>query len=174
VIILIALFAIDKGRSAQPTASSGATATTTATSTDIIATSSSSAYIPPSISTGSTTITGSLASVPFIYVVSTDKSVYSQNEQIKITISVVNNTASPKMFSFTNGCQGDYSIAGFELGKHITCLQTLSSFVVDAHHEANVPLIHYPSVAKLSVGTWPLYASIVGYGGATTTVTITK
>lgn len=178
IVLLGGWLGFEKGRSGSMngTASSTMPDMTDMSTSTISAPSapSSTSTIPSSISTGTTTVTVPLTQVPFIYVISTDKKTYSQNEQINMIIAVINNTSASSTFSFPTGCQGDYSVAGFDLAKHILCRPGASSFILAPHHEGDIPLAFYPSVATLPVGTWPLYASVIGYGGATTTITITK
>jgi|GEM_PF-4319027 hypothetical protein len=99
---------------------------------------------------------------------------YSQNQQIPIIISVLNLTDKPQTLSFQNGCQGDYTIGDFDMLKHTTCLPAPSSFIVPPHEIKQVKVVHYPTVYKIPVGKYTLRASIVGYGGMSTQVTITQ
>lgn len=182
VIVILIIIAVAVGFGKGNSGSmSGMSSTTMPDAMDDMATSTvpapsaaSTSTIPSSISNGTSTIGVALTKVPFIYVISTDKKVYTQKDQINMTISVVNNTSASSTFSFPSGCEGNYTVAGFDLSKHIVCTPGPASFTIAPHHEGDIPLAFYTSVATLPVGTWPLYASVIGYGGATTTVTITK
>ena len=106
------------------------------------------------------------------YEVSTDKTEYTQNEPIIVTISINNKTNEEKTFNFNTGCQGSYEVAGFDLSKHVECIQSPSSFTVAPQTSQDIKVTHYPSLEKLPVGTHELTGKVIGYGEAKTTITI--
>lgn len=120
--------------------------------------------------------TSPLSSLPkaLLYSVKTDKQSYLQNEQVVITIMVLNNTSETKTFNFPNGCQGTYEVGDFNLLEHTDCLAQPSSFVVASQQAKEVKLVHYPTLYSLPLGKQTIKASIVGYGEATAQVTINK
>jgi hypothetical protein len=126
----------------------------------------------PSNSSMSTTTVG--MEDPLVYAVTTDEPSYSQNEPITIYLSVANTTKQPKTFNFTDGCQGTYTIAGFDMMKHIRCLPNATMFTIPGGELRQIKFTHYPSVAVLPVGTYTLRSHYVGYGGSSVQVTITK
>ena len=138
--------------------------TSTATSTPAMATSTDA--------TASSTV--SAADISFIYKVTTAKTAYKQNEQFDIYVSVMNNTNENKNFNFANGCEGDYKIGSFDLKDHIRCTPDATFFTVPAHEEKVVKLVHYPTVYQIPPGKYTLTATIVGYGGSSVPITITK
>ncbi len=123
---------------------------------------------PPSTSSGGEVT--NLAGVT--YGVTTDKNAYTANEPINITVSIYNNSDNPQIFSFKNGCQASYEVAGFDLSKHVECLQAQTSFALAPKTSQNVKVVHYPALEKLLVGTHVLTGSIIGYGMATTSIII--
>jgi hypothetical protein len=165
IVIVLVIIAVFFGKG-NPGATTGQTASSTmATST----TATTTPVISPVVSSASSTANSgpSLSAPSLIYSVYTDKKSYSQNDQIAMTISVLNNSAESKTFNFVNGCQGNYTIASFNLDQHIRCTPAPTSFVVPPHETESLKIVHYPSVYKLPIGTWPLSVEIIGYGGAT-------
>ncbi|MDR3558549.1 MAG: hypothetical protein P4L61_03390 [Candidatus Pacebacteria bacterium] len=190
LVVIVAVIAIvwaaffgSKNGATQPTSETTATSTvsvsnaasTASPASTVLASSSAIQSNPSVIMNGTSTFGIVSATQPFLlYSVTTDKKTYTQNEQIDITLSVLNNSDSVRTFDFVSGCQGTYSIDGFNMLDHMRCLPGPSSAVMPAHGGVTIPLVYYPAVSVLPVGTYPLYASLIGYGGATTTVTITK
>jgi len=109
----------------------------------------------------------------FAYYLDIATTTFSQNDVIPMTLFAYNLSSIPQTMSFSNGCAGKYSIADFDMMKHITCVPGATSFVVDPHGVRKVFLEHYPSVYRIPVGRQSLYTGVVGYGGITTEVTIT-
>ncbi|MES2215868.1 MAG: hypothetical protein V4481_01055 [Patescibacteria group bacterium] len=121
----------------------------------------------------SITSTGVMTNIAGVsYGVTTDKTAYTPNEQIAITVTIYNNSTAPQVFSFKNGCQVSYEVAGFDLAKHVECLPDPSSFALAPKTSEKVKIIHYPALEKLPVGTHVLTGSIIGYGMATTSIII--
>lgn len=124
--------------------------------------------------TGPSVSVGSPSALTFAYSVTVASSTYHQNEQIAMTVSVLNLSKTTQTLSFKNGCIGTYSIGDFNLSDHVTCLATPTSFTVDPGEVKQITLIHYPSVYMIPVGSYTLHASFAGYGGNSVPVTIVQ
>lgn len=159
VIVAIAAAIVYFGRShgSSAPAVSDTSSATTGTSTD-----ASSSVLPSS------------ADNAVVYEVATAKKSYSQGEQFNILVTIINNTDAAKTFSFKNGCQGNYTIGGFDALAHTRCTPDATMFTVLPHDKATVNLTHYPSVYKIPVGSYTLHAEIIGYGGSNVPITITQ
>ncbi len=163
IVLVIAFTYIDKSSSTEESADNGpsfGSATTTflteATSTPIVTTSSTSN--PGQI---------------FAYYLNIATTTFSQNQPINMTLFVYNLSKVPETMTFPTGCQGTYTIAGFDMMKHITCIPSSTSFTIKPESVRQVAIAHYPGVFKIPTGQHDLYTGIVGYGGITTSVTIT-
>ncbi|HTK33280.1 MAG TPA: hypothetical protein VL335_01895 [Candidatus Paceibacterota bacterium] len=99
---------------------------------------------------------------------------FSQSENIPMTLFVYNLTNAPQELKFKDGCQATYAIGTFDMIKHIDCLPGATSFTIEPHAVRQIGLTHYASVYKIPVGKHDLMTSLVGYGGITTSVTITN
>lgn len=130
------------------------------------------AVFVPSNSSVATSTAGNEA--PLIYAVVTDKQSYKQDEPISIYLSIANVSKKAKEFSFKDGCMGSYTIAGFDSAAHTRCLPNATMFTLPPGELRQIKLVHYPSIEKLPVGTHTLRAYVIGYGGWSTDVTITK
>lgn len=128
----------------------------------------------PSNVGASTSTAANLLNVPMVYSVRTAKKSYSQNEQFDIYVTVMNNTGEPQNFNFPNGCQGDFTIGDFDMVAHTRCLPDPTMFTVAPHDQASVKLTYYPSIYKIAPGNYTLQAEIIGYGGSSVPLTITK
>ena len=164
VVVLIAMAVIHPFGSNKPADSTDLSATSTGASVISVSTGNSSSFAP--------TATISAPTMAFSVTIAT--STYKQDEQIPITVSVLNLTGASTTLSFKNGCIGDYQIGDFDMLAHTTCLTAPASFVVPPHEVKQVKLVHYPSVYKLPTGKYTLRASIIGYGGMSVPITITN
>ncbi len=162
-ILVIVFLALKTDRTAEPAASD---------ETNASASSTTPVLTPVTVPASSTPVLSSTS--VFAYSVTTPKSSYGQNEQIPMTISVLNLTNEEKTMDFKNGCMADYSIADFDMLAHITCSSGPQSFTIAPHAVKQVYVTHYPSVYVIPAGTYELKGSIVGYGGMSVPITITK
>ena len=101
-------------------------------------------------------------------------STYSQNDRIPMTLTIYNLSDIPQNFSFKDGCEATYSIAGFNELPHILCKPNPTMFTLSGHGVVQIPLMHYPLIYKIPVGTHTITATLIGYGSASKTVTITQ
>jgi hypothetical protein len=157
IVILAIVFAISYSRKGSapagtPSASVSDQATTTASSSPAV-----SVYQPT-----------------FAYSAVSDKKSYTQNEPITVIIAALNLTDEPQSMYFKDGCQGTFTINGFDMLAHMRCLPDATFFTIPPHEIQRVSVVNYPSVNKLAPGTYTIHASIVGYGGADVKVTVTK
>lgn len=176
IVLVILIISIRHSRVSD----SGSVATTTpgtATSSQmqVSSTVSGAPTLTPIMPSQSATTSTAEINLPkaIIYGVSMDKPSYKQDEQIRITLAIINNTDAAVNYSFANGCQGNYVIDSFDLSAHIRCTESPTAFRVLPHTTQNVKLVHYPSIYKIPVGTHKLTVNVVGYPGVSTSVTIT-
>ncbi|MDE2172939.1 MAG: hypothetical protein KGJ33_03280 [Patescibacteria group bacterium] len=173
VVIILVLIIV----SAMNNSGGSNTTESTATSTDMSdltgsTTSATSTGLTGSVA--SSTSTSSAASLgPLAFAVTTSSSTYSTNESFKINVTVFNLTDATTTLHFADGCVATYSIAGFDMLAHTTCLPNPVSFAVPPHDAKQATVVHYPSVFKIPPGKYYLTARIIGYGGATVPITIT-
>lgn len=106
--------------------------------------------------------------------VATDKSTYTQGEDIRITLSAHNTSSAPATLDFTSGCQTAYTIAGFHSLAAKLCLQALTSVTIPAMGTYTWEMIHSPAEFMIPAGTRILQGQVVGYDSAQTTITITE
>jgi len=104
--------------------------------------------------------------------VATDKSTYSDNESIKITVSATNNNSSPVTLNFPSACQVEYSVAFYDSAKDTLCAQITTSVYIPANSTHYWNIVHSPSTYKIPSGSFKLQGRVIGYGDATTVVTI--
>lgn len=106
------------------------------------------------------------------YMVNTDKTSYTQDEKIVVTVKVYNTTDTAQTLNFTNGCQTDYTVAGYNYLASRSCIQAVSGLVIKAHSSHTWTMTHNPDEFKIPVGTHTLVGKVVGNGEAKTTITI--
>lgn len=139
--------------------------TATSTSTDMTtATSTVSTPDAPTLSMG--------PNIGYSLVVASSS--YSQNDRIPMTLTVYNLSDTAQTFNFTDGCEATYTIAGWSQLPHVMCQPNPTMFTLSGHGVIQIPLMHYPLIYKIPVGTHTLTATLIGYGSASKTVTITN
>jgi Ice-binding-like/Intracellular proteinase inhibitor/Putative peptidoglycan binding domain len=110
---------------------------------------------------------------PLTYTVTTDKKIYTQDEDVKITISALNSNSESQTLNFTDGCQVSYKVGTYDSSAHTMCTKALTSVVIPANSSKEWTLTHRSSDYKIPVGEQRLVAKVAGQGEASVMVTVT-
>ena len=112
--------------------------------------------------------------VTLSFTATTDKSSYSVDEAVNITLTAYNNSALPQTLGFNSGCQTSYSIspAGYDSALGQYCTLALISVTIPAFSNRSWTMTHLPGAYRLSPGSYTLTARVIGYGSASTNFTV--
>lgn len=106
------------------------------------------------------------------YKVTPDKLLYALDEKIQILVSAINNSGETKTLNFTSGCQVYYSVASYDSRNGQVCTLALTSVTIPAYGVKTWTLTHDPSQYRIPVGQYKLLGGVIGYGEATTLITV--
>jgi len=102
------------------------------------------------------------------FAIRTDKSSYSANDPIVMTMVVYNQTGVAKVFTFQTTCQTSYRINNlngsnfFDSINNPSCPSTLTSVTVPAYGTYTWTVTHNPSTYRLPPGTYKIQGWIIG------------
>ena len=103
----------------------------------------------------------------------TDKTTYTQNEDIIITVRVKNESSQNTTLNFASSKQADYTIGGkFRWSADKLFTQVLTSVPLGPFGIKEWEFIHTAAQYPLSVGTHIITGEVVGYGSASVQVTV--
>ncbi len=127
--------------------------------------------------TSATVRVGSVTVNNLTYSVSTDKSVYNQDENIVMTITAKNNTANSQTLNFSTTCQTNYSIGNFnsvgECNSYvINGVSMGGSVVIPAYSSHSWTMTNTPGIHRLDPGTYTVTERVIGYGEGSTQITV--
>lgn len=104
-----------------------------------------------------------------------ENSTYRLGEKINIVLSVTNNNSlDTRAFNFSTNCQTTYWIGSFASNKGVICDAKQTSFTIPPKRVKDMRIIHDTAISPISVGTHTVTVELIGYGRATTKVTIVK
>lgn len=123
-----------------------------------------------------------IISDPLTFKIVTDKKTYTQNEEIKASIIISNNTEEPKTLKFESGCQTNYvitdpdekSVTEFSSKDHTYCATYRNNIILPAKSKKQFDMVHNPSDYTLPVGRHAFTARIIGYGEAGVIIKVVK
>ncbi|MDB5259485.1 MAG: hypothetical protein JWO73_693 [Candidatus Taylorbacteria bacterium] len=107
----------------------------------------------------------------FIYSLTTDRLVYSQNDQVRVLLQAYNPTNYPITLSFTSGCETRYTIDNFDSNRGILCTANMPTETIGARSTKTWQMINDPSRYRIPVGTHTINASLLsGNSGSASAV----
>ncbi|MEK7575452.1 MAG: ice-binding family protein [Patescibacteria group bacterium] len=110
---------------------------------------------------------------PITYKLTTNKTTYTQDEDLKITITAFNSNSESQTLNFTDGCQVSYEIANYKSSEHTMCTKALTSVVIPPNSSKDWMLTHRSSDYKIPAGQQKISGKVSGQGEASVTVTVT-
>lgn len=102
------------------------------------------------------------------FAIKLNKSSYSQNESIMMTLVAHNQTSTPKTFSFQTSCQIVYRINNsngsnfFDSTNNNACQSTPTSIVIPAFGTYTWSATHNPETYRLPIGTYKITGWVIG------------
>lgn len=109
--------------------------------------------------------------------VQTDRPSYRVNEPVHVVITVVNPTDRPQNLQFDSGCMVNYGIdrGGFNWLSNAACPAVITQLHLPPRMEHVFPaFIHTPRDYFLTPGEHVVWAEVLGYGRASTTIMVTQ
>jgi peptidoglycan hydrolase-like protein with peptidoglycan-binding domain len=105
--------------------------------------------------------------------VKTDKQIYTQDESVTFQIVASNTTNEQKTLNFNTGCQVNYTIDNtYNSQAAELCSMSLTSRILPARGTLFWNVTHASASYKLSPGTHAIKGTVLGYGSATTYITV--
>lgn len=105
--------------------------------------------------------------------VATDKQSYNEDETVSITISATNISNEAQTLGFSTGCQTSYAIGNvFNESSIAFCTLALTQVTLKPGETKTWNTVHDLFKYPILPGTYQLTGSVIGYGSASTTISI--
>lgn len=100
------------------------------------------------------------------------KSSFNYGEDVVFNLIARNNSNYEKVLSFNSGCQTSYRIGTYDSATNQICTMAFTTVRIPAYSSYTWSIIHRQSSYNLTQGTYSVIGRVVGYGEATTNITI--